>query len=60
MHTTSILFLVRFNNSALTMAFYWSYTLLLKSPVLIRSWHDNRIPKTGGNENHLLCWTVST
>jgi len=29
MHVTSVLFLVRFNNFALTMGFYWSYTLLL-------------------------------
>ena len=28
---------VRFNNFALTAGFYWSYTLLLKSPVLMRS-----------------------
>jgi len=28
-HVTSVLFLVRFNNFALTMDFYWSYTLLL-------------------------------
>ena len=28
-HVTSVLFLVRFNNFALTMGFYWSYTLLL-------------------------------
>jgi len=26
---TSVVFLVRFNNFALTMGFYWSYTLLL-------------------------------
>jgi len=26
---TSVLFLVRFNNFALTMGFYWSYKLLL-------------------------------
>jgi len=37
-HVTSVLFLVRFNYFALTMGFYWSYTLLLKSPVLVRSW----------------------
>ena len=29
-----VLFLVRFNDFALTTGFYWSYTLLLKSPVL--------------------------
>jgi len=28
-HVTSVLFLVQFNNFALTMGFYWSYTLLL-------------------------------
>ena len=28
---------VQFNNFALTTSFYWSYTLLLKSPVLMRS-----------------------
>ena len=28
-HVSSVLFLVRFNNLALTMGFYWSYTLLL-------------------------------
>ena len=37
-HVTSVLFLVRFNNFALTTGFYWSYTLLLKSPVLNCSW----------------------
>ena len=26
-HVTSVLFLVHFNNFALTMGFYWSYTL---------------------------------
>jgi len=26
---TGVLFLVQFDNFALTMAFYWSYTLLL-------------------------------
>ena len=29
MHVTSVLFLVLAGNSALTMGFYWSYTLLL-------------------------------
>ena len=29
LHVTSVLFLVRFNNFALTIGFYWSYTLLL-------------------------------
>ena len=33
-HVISVLFLVQFDNFALTMGFYWSYTLLLKSPVL--------------------------
>ena len=33
-HVTSVLFLVRFNNFALTMGFYWSYTLLLYSSFL--------------------------
>jgi len=32
-----ILFLEWFNNFALTTGFYWSYTLLLKSPVLMHS-----------------------
>ena len=36
-HMTSVLILVWFNNFALTMGFYWSYTLLLKLPVLVRS-----------------------
>ena len=36
-HVTSVLFLVRFNNFALTMGFYWSYTLLLKSPLRMHS-----------------------
>ena len=37
-HVTSVLFLVQFNNlPGLHMDFYWSYTLLLKSPVLMRS-----------------------
>ena len=34
-HMTSVLFLARFTNFALTTGFYWSYTLLLKSPVLV-------------------------
>jgi len=29
MRVTSFLFLVQFNNFALTMGFYWSYMLLL-------------------------------
>ena len=33
-HVKSVLFLVQFNNFALTMDFYWSYTLLLKLPFL--------------------------
>ena len=37
-HVTSVLFLVLFNNFALITGFYWSYTLLLKSPILKRSW----------------------
>ena len=37
-HVTSVLFLVRFNYFALTTGFYWSYTLLLKSPILKSSW----------------------
>ena len=37
-HVTSVLFLVWFNNFALTTGFYWSYTLLLKSPILKSSW----------------------
>ena len=40
-HVTSVLFLVLAGNSALTMDFYWSYTLLLKSPVLMRSWNSS-------------------
>ena len=35
-HVTSVLFLVF--NFVLINGFYWSYTLLLKSPVLMRSW----------------------
>ena len=38
MHMTSVLFLVQFNNFALTTGFYWIYTLLLKLLVLTRSW----------------------
>ena len=37
-HVTNVLFLVWFNTFALTTGFYWSYTLLLKLPVLMRSW----------------------
>ena len=37
-HVTSVLFLVWLNNFALTTGFYWSYMLLLKLPVLMRSW----------------------
>ena len=39
LHVTSVLFLVCFNNSTLTMGFYWSYTLLLQSSILMRSWY---------------------
>ena len=35
MHVTRVLFLVLAGNFALTMGFYWSYTLL---PVLMHSW----------------------
>ena len=38
-HVTSVLFLVWFNNFAPTMGFYWSYTLLLKSLILMHSWY---------------------
>ena len=38
MHVTSVLFLVRFKYFTLTMGFYWSYTLLLQWPILLRSW----------------------
>ena len=34
-HVTSVLFLVRFNNFALIKDVYWSYTLLLKSAILV-------------------------
>jgi len=34
---TSILFIVQFNNFALTMGFYWSHTLLLMSLVLMHT-----------------------
>jgi len=37
MQVTGVLFLVWFNNFTVTMGFYWSYTLLLKLPVLTRS-----------------------
>ena len=37
-HMTSVLFLVLAGNFTLTMGFYWSYTLLLYLPVLMRSW----------------------
>ena len=33
-HVTSVLFSVRFNNFALTMGFYWSYTLSSSCPFL--------------------------
>ena len=51
-HVTSVLFLVRFNNFALTVGFYWSYTLLLLSPVLMHSCAgyillDNRVEQEG-------------
>ena len=36
-HVTSVLFLVLVGNFALIMGFYWSYMLLLQSPVLMRS-----------------------
>ena len=36
-HMTRVLFLVLAGNYALTMGFYWSYLLLLWSPVLMHS-----------------------
>ena len=36
-HVTSVLFLARFDNFAQNTGFYWSYMLLLKSPVLVCS-----------------------
>ena len=45
-HVTSVLFLVRFNNFALTVGFYWSYALLLQSPVLMRSCRQRRAMHT--------------
>ena len=44
MHMTSVLFLVQFDDFAVTIDFYWNYTLLLKLPVLmhfLRSCNDN-------------------
>ena len=38
---SAVLFLVRFNNFALTIGFYWSYMFLLKSPFLLQSWCDH-------------------
>ena len=40
MHVTSVLFLVRFNHFAPTTCFYWSYTLLFKSSVVMCSWYN--------------------
>ena len=37
-HVTRVLFLVWFNNFALTTGFYWSYMLFLKSLVLMCSY----------------------
>ena len=42
-HMTSVPILVWFNNFTLTTSFYWSYTLLLKSPFLMCSVHCHRI-----------------
>ena len=45
MRVTSVLFLVQLNNFALTMGFYWSYTLLLSCPFLCTLGHlSNCIP----------------
>ena len=44
------------NSFALTTGFYWNYMLLLKLPVLMRSWHDNAcVPK---KKLFTLVWQV--
>ena len=51
---TSALFLVRFNISVLTMGFfYWSYMLLLKSPILKCSWDHHM------TSSYTLLWSLS-
>ena len=71
-HVTRVLFIVLAGNSALTMGFYWSYTLLLQSPVLMRSCiiykpyqHDHFVViqfqmAQGTNAHYLLCVQVYT
>ena len=47
MHVTSVLFLVWFNNFALTMGFYWSYTLLYSGrPFLCSLIRMNAVPQS--------------
>ena len=64
-HVTSVLFLVQFNNFVLTMGFFWSYTLLLKSPVLMCSWHAyqwhshvTRLDVGMSGNGSALCWAI--
>ena len=64
-HVTSVLFLVQFNNFVLTMGFFWSYTLLLKSPVLMCSWHAyqwhshvTRLDVGMSGNRPALCWAI--
>ena len=53
-HVTSSFFSIWFNNFALTTGFYWSYTLFLKSLVLMRSYTHILYAIPNGN---VLCNT---
>ena len=59
-HVTSVLFLVQFNNFVLTICFFWSYTLLLKLPVLMCSWHATRLDVGRSGSGPTLCLGNST
>ena len=58
---TSVLFLVQFNNFVQTMGFYWSYTLFLKSPILMHScgMSDQNCDKEERSQGMRLIYSVS-
>ena len=56
MHMTSVPFLVWFNNFALTMDFYWSYTLFAGSyALLIQQNHKKDGDQRNSMKNKTIC-----
>ena len=58
MHVNGVLLLVQLNNFALTTGFYWSYTLLLDSPVLMWSWSSVQLHSCRTRLVYTVHWTI--